>query len=63
MVDLRDLAVAQQRLKFVGAKEPDESSAGIAVGQGLNNLEIGDRAVEDIHAEAHVRSRVTASPM
>ncbi|ETZ98098.1 hypothetical protein I545_5597 [Mycobacterium kansasii 662] len=63
MVDLRDLAVAQQRLKVVGAKEADERSAGITVGQGLNNLEIGDRGVEDIHAVAHVSSEVTASAM
>jgi hypothetical protein len=61
VVNLCDLAVAQQGLKFLGAEEADESSAGIAVGQGLHDLQIGHWGVEDVHAVAQPKPKLTAS--
>jgi hypothetical protein len=52
VVDLGDLAVAKQGLKFLGAEEADECAAGVAVGQGLHDLEIGHRRIENVHAAA-----------
>ena len=61
VVDLRDLAVAQHGLKFLGAEEADERAAGIAVRHGLHDLQIGHWGVEDLHAVAQPRPELAAS--
>ena len=61
LIDLRNLAVAQHELKFLGAEEPEERAAGIAVRHGLHDLEIGQWGVQDVHAVAQPRPELTAS--
>ena len=61
VVDLRDLAVAQHGLKFLGAEEAHERAAGIAVRHGLHDLQIGHRGVKNVHAVAQTRRELTAS--
>jgi hypothetical protein len=63
LVDLYDLAVAKQGLKFPGAEEAEELAAVIAVGQGLRNLDIGQGGVEDLHAAAQATPELTTSVM
>jgi hypothetical protein len=63
MVDLRDLAAAEQGLKFIRAEEADERAAGIAVGQGLHNLQACHWGVEDVHGAAQPALELTASAM
>ncbi len=61
LIDLRNLAVAQHGLKFLGAEEPEERAAGIAVRHGPHDLEIGQWGVQDVHAVAQPRPELTAS--
>ena len=63
VVDLRDLAVAQHGLKFLGAKEAEERAAGIAVVHGPHDGQVGHRGVEDVHAVAQTWPESTALAM
>ncbi|ETZ28219.1 hypothetical protein L842_3242 [Mycobacterium intracellulare MIN_052511_1280] len=61
MIDLCDLAGAQQRFKFLGAEDAAEDSTGIAKRQGLHDLQIGQRGVKDVHVVAQSSPELPAS--